>query len=71
MVTSAWVVHKFGGTSVANADRYKDVSKIITADTSSKKAIVVSAMSKVTDALIELVTGAQKKQEDYLNVLKN
>ena len=66
MLTSGWVVHKFGGTSVANADRYRDVSKIISQDPAPRKGVVVSAMSKVTDALIELVTGAQKRQEDYL-----
>ena len=66
MQTTGWVVHKFGGTSVANADRYRDVSKIIATDRSPRKAVVVSAMSGVTDALIALVTGAQKREDDYL-----
>ena len=69
MHNSGWDVHKFGGTSVANADRYKDVYQIITRDPAPRKGVVVSAMSKVTDALIELVTKAQKKDEDYLSKL--
>jgi bifunctional aspartokinase / homoserine dehydrogenase 1 len=65
---SKWVVHKFGGTSVANADRYKTVASIIkkTPDT-HRKGIVVSAMSKVTDALIELTELARKRDSLYEN----
>ncbi len=66
MSTSGWVVHKFGGTSVANADRYRDVSKIISQDHASRKGVVVSAMSGVTDALIALVQGAKTRDEQYL-----
>ena len=67
MKTSGWVVHKFGGTSVANADRYQDVSKIISEDSAPRKGVVVSAMSGVTDALIALVTGAKNREENYLD----
>ena len=66
MKTSGWVVHKFGGTSVANADRYKEVSKIIGADQSPRKGVVVSAMSGVTDALINLVQAAKSRDDTYL-----
>lgn len=72
-----WVVHKFGGTSVAGAERYQHVAKLIAdpklalpADADLKKprktAIVVSAMSKVTDALIELTTLARMRDPSYL-----
>lgn len=71
MQTKAWDVHKFGGTSVANADRYRDVFQIIVKDPSPRKGVVVSAMSKVTDALIDLVTSAQKKQDDYLTKVES
>lgn len=73
MQTSGWVVHKFGGTSVANADRYKNVAKILANEPGPKKGVVVSAMSGVTDALINLVTAAQKNETDYttkIDVLK-
>ncbi len=81
-----WTVHKFGGTSVANADRYKKVAQIIAPGTNSEKqqgqkpvtsrnrvGIVVSAMSKVTDSLIELADLAAAQNPTYkekLEVLK-
>jgi aspartokinase/homoserine dehydrogenase 1 len=49
------VVHKFGGTSLADAERYRQVAAILRDGNEEKKAIVVSAMDGVTDALIELV----------------
>ncbi len=69
-VSSPWVVHKFGGTSVANADRYRTVAGIMSTETGARKAIVVSAMSKVTDALIELVQLAKLRDESYLSKLE-
>lgn len=62
-----WAVHKFGGTSVGNAERYQAVSKIILNDTAFKSelrpAVVVSAMKGVTDGLIDLVGFAREKKE--------
>jgi len=53
------IVHKFGGTSVGNAERFGTVADIIIHDHSERQApapaetvIVVSAMSGVTDLLI-------------------
>jgi len=61
-----WTVHKFGGTSVANADRYRDVAKIILElKQEPQKAVVVSAMKGVTDALIKLVVTAEKQDVDW------
>lgn len=59
----SWVVHKFGGTSVADASRYRRVAEILANEPGEKKAIVVSAMAKVTDALIELTELAKKRDE--------
>ncbi|MDZ4082620.1 MAG: hypothetical protein U1E10_06775, partial [Bdellovibrionales bacterium] len=65
-------MHKFGGTSLATSDRYRAAADIVTkknAISSTSRgptAIVVSAMSKVTDALIELTTLAAKRDETYL-----
>ncbi len=61
-----WVVHKFGGTSLAGAERYRQVAAILHAEPGAKKAVVVSAMHKVTDALIELVELAKARDDDYL-----
>ncbi len=65
MDSVSWKVHKFGGTSVAGVDRYLNVAKLIFEDairsrtelgSRARTAVVVSAMSKVTDSLIELCT---------------
>ena len=68
--SSKWVVHKFGGTSVAGADRYKNVYEVLKSEPGTKKAIVVSAMSKVTDALIELTDLARLQNLEYLIYLE-
>ncbi len=60
-----WVVHKFGGTSVANADRYRAVGEIIRAEKSGPKAVVVSAMAGMTNGLIELVELASRQDPSY------
>ena len=66
-----WTVHKFGGTSVANTDRYKDVAKIILdLKQEPQKAVVVSAMKGVTDALINMVLSAEKQNPDWQNQLE-
>jgi aspartokinase/homoserine dehydrogenase 1 len=52
---SSFVVHKFGGTSVAGPDRYRHVGKLVRSlhQTGGRTAVVVSAMAKVTDALFD------------------
>jgi aspartokinase/homoserine dehydrogenase 1 len=60
-----WVVHKFGGTSVAGADRYRNVAALMATEPGARKAIVVSAMSGVTDALLGLVAAAKARDEGY------
>ena len=66
-MSASWVVHKFGGTSLADAERYRNVAAIMRAQEGSKKAIIVSAMSKVTDALIELVDLAKVRDDAYIS----
>jgi bifunctional aspartokinase / homoserine dehydrogenase 1 len=66
MVSQGWVIHKFGGTSVLNAERYLGVSKIIaTMGAGERRGIVVSAMKGVTDDLLESVELARKRDESY------
>lgn len=48
------IVMKFGGTSVGNADRIKNVSEIVKSHVGKKPVVVVSAVGGVTDKLIEL-----------------
>ena len=63
---SPWVVHKFGGTSLADAARYREVATILQREPGARKAVVVSAMAKVTDGLIELVKLARARNDQYL-----
>ena len=52
----ALIVQKYGGTSVANAERIKNVARRIAAakDKGAQIVVVVSAMGDITDELIEL-----------------
>ena len=53
----ARIVMKFGGTSVANLDRIRHVSRLVEAEVkaSHEVAVVVSAMSGETNRLVALV----------------
>ncbi|MCM2278862.1 MAG: bifunctional aspartate kinase/homoserine dehydrogenase I [Oligoflexia bacterium] len=66
-----WVVHKFGGTSVGNAERYRSVSGIIASlGTGLRRGIVVSAMKGVTDGLIRLVEAARLRDPSFSKLLE-
>lgn len=52
------IVHKFGGTSLADAERYRHVAGLLLARDDGLQVTVVSAMRGVTDALIELARTA-------------
>jgi bifunctional aspartokinase / homoserine dehydrogenase 1 len=70
-MTARWTVHKFGGTSLADADRYRSASEIILSPRSTERvAVVVSAMSGVTNALIESVNLAALNDQSYLKTLE-
>ena len=55
-----WKVHKFGGTSVADAQCYRRVADIVLDQGNENQAVVVSAMKGTTDQLFELIDYAQK-----------
>jgi aspartokinase/homoserine dehydrogenase 1 len=58
-----WTVHKFGGTSVADASCIRRVAGIIGGQSPGNNlAVVVSAMKGVTDDLLGLVDKAAKRQ---------
>ena len=52
------VAHKFGGSSLANAERYRHVAELLLARNDGHQVTVVSAMQGVTDALIALASTA-------------
>ncbi|MEO8223563.1 MAG: aspartate kinase, partial [Gammaproteobacteria bacterium] len=59
-----WHVHKFGGTSLADADCFRRVADILLAEPVARQAVVVSAMAKTTDALLDLVIAAEQSAPD-------
>ena len=65
-------VIKFGGTSVADAQRIKTVSRIIQEAAQSEKiAVVLSAMKGVTDDLIDCARLAEKAEPEYRDRLSS
>jgi bifunctional aspartokinase / homoserine dehydrogenase 1 len=57
-----WVVHKFGGSSVADASCFRRVAEILEASANPREAVVLSACRGVTDALLGLVTLAEQPE---------
>ncbi|KAF3440156.1 hypothetical protein FNV43_RR18434 [Rhamnella rubrinervis] len=64
-----WSVHKFGGTCVGTSERIKNVANVILSDDSEGKLVIVSAMSKVTDMMYDLINKAQSRDESYISAL--
>lgn len=64
-----WSVHKFGGTCVGTSERIKNVAEIIVKDDSERKLVVVSAMSKVTDMMYDLINKAQSRDDSYISAV--
>ncbi|XP_019432626.1 PREDICTED: bifunctional aspartokinase/homoserine dehydrogenase 2, chloroplastic-like isoform X1 [Lupinus angustifolius] len=65
----SWSIHKFGGTCVGTSQRIKNVADIVINDDSDRKLVVVSAMSKVTDMMYDLINKAQSRDEAYISAL--
>jgi aspartokinase/homoserine dehydrogenase 1 len=59
-----WVVHKFGGSSVADAGCFRRVAAIVEASANPREAVVLSACRGVTDALLSLVSMAEQPGAD-------
>ena len=64
-VESDGVVHKFGGSSLANAERFRRVSAILRQREDAQQATVVSAMQGVTDALIAVGNAAATRSTEW------
>lgn len=69
---ASWVVHKFGGSSVADAACFRRVADIVEARVPERRAIVVSACRGITDDLYALVAAAEKRENVFekLNALR-
>ena len=55
-------VHKFGGSSVADAACMQRVARIVEEDAAARVAVVVSACGGVTDVLLNLVSAAERQE---------
>ncbi len=66
------IVMKFGGTSVGNAERIENTVNIIKSNLRKKPVVVVSAVARITDALIRLANESViGKGEDIFDIIKN
>ena len=63
------VVHKFGGTSLGDATCFRRVAEIVAARPEARRVVVVSAMSGVTNTLIESVRLAVARDDGYHDVI--
>ena len=60
-----WKIHKFGGSSLADADCFRRVADIVLAMPDNRLGVVVSAMGGMTDALINLAVLAERDDDAY------
>ena len=67
---SSWVVHKFGGSSVADANCFGRVAAIIESQPGAKLAVVLSACKGVTDSLLQLVALAERQDDGWRSQLQ-
>ncbi|MBS1200518.1 MAG: bifunctional aspartokinase / homoserine dehydrogenase 1 [Proteobacteria bacterium] len=59
-----WWVHKFGGSSVADADCFRRVAAILEQDPHERLGVVLSACRGVTDQLLGLVAAAERRDDE-------
>lgn len=65
-----WRVHKFGGSSVADAACFRRVADILEADPAPRQAVVLSACRGVTDDLLGLVDAAERRDAAWIEKLE-
>ena len=68
--TESMIVMKFGGSSVANAERIRHVASIIQAYKEDRPVVVLSAMGDTTDHLLDAADMAVKGTVDIAKVEK-
>ena len=60
-----WKVHKFGGTSLADAECFRRVGRLVSSQPERPVAVVVSAMGGLTDILVRLLAQAETGDSDF------
>ena len=61
----AWITHKFGGSSLADADCISHVARLLLQRGDEQQAVVVSAMAGVTNELLALAALAAANEGDW------
>ncbi|MBT8065782.1 MAG: bifunctional aspartate kinase/homoserine dehydrogenase I, partial [Gammaproteobacteria bacterium] len=69
MAQNRWKIHKFGGSSLADADCFRRVAGIVLAFEDERLGVVVSAMGGMTDALINLAILAEQDDDAFVDGL--
>ncbi|MEX2125142.1 MAG: bifunctional aspartate kinase/homoserine dehydrogenase I [Woeseia sp.] len=70
MSETPWKIHKFGGSSLADASCFRRVGDIVEEQPEQRLGIVVSAMRGVTDRLLSLVSLAVRNDQRYVAELQ-
>ena len=60
-----WNIHKFGGSSLADAECFDRVAGLLLDDSQKRVAVVVSAMGGMTDALLSLAVLAEQGDDSF------
>ena len=63
MSSNPWKIHKFGGSSLADADCFSRVAALLLDSADDRLAVVVSAMAGMTDALLALTVLAEQNDD--------
>ena len=59
----SWTVHKFGGSSLADAACFRRVARIVLDQPAGNLGVVVSAIGGMTDTLLDLIAKASSEQD--------
>ena len=61
---SAWVVVKFGGTSVSTLANWRNIALVVKRRLRNRRRVLVvhSAITKITDMLEKLLVAAERRQ---------
>ena len=65
MSNDRWKIHKFGGSSLADADCFNRVAGLMLERRAERLGVVVSAMGGMTDALLNLASQAERDDNGY------
>ena len=66
-----WIVHKFGGSSVADAACFARVASLLESQPPGRLAVVLSACRGVTDALLGLIALAEQQDDAFRGEISN